>query len=170
MIRPAPNEHQVNILPARQSDLAAIMALERSGFATAEQWSERSWQGELLGENRTILIARSAHPLGVISLKTTGELADLHRLVVAPDRRRHGIGSDLVWAGLMVVRRQGVQAVILEVDYTNEAAIALYQRIGFEQLSVRRHYYGPDQHALIMKLYDLQQWPDKVFGLEITDD
>jgi ribosomal-protein-alanine N-acetyltransferase len=170
MIRPAPNAHQVNILPARQSDLAAIMALERSGFPSAEQWSERSWQGELLGESRTILIARSAHPLGVLSLKTTGELADLHRLVVAPDRRRRGIGSDLVWAGLMAVRRHGVQAVILEVDYTNEAAIALYQRVGFEQLSVRRNYYGPDQHALIMKLYDLQQWPDKVFGLEITDD
>jgi ribosomal-protein-alanine N-acetyltransferase len=170
MTRPAPANPEVSILPARQVDLTAIMLLERAGFPTAEQWSERSWQGELLGESRTILIARSFHPVGVIALKTTGELADLHRLVVAPSHRGRGIGGDLVRAGLAAVRHLGAQAVILEVDYTNEPAIALYARLGFEQLSVRRHYYGPEQHALIMKLYDLQQWPAKLFGLEITDD
>ncbi len=169
MIHPAPNNHEISILPARQSDLAAIVTLERGGFPEAEQWSERSWQGELLGEHRTILIARSSQPIGVISLKTIGGLADLHRLVVAPASRRRGVGADLVWAGLTAVRQLGAQAVILEVDYANESAISLYARVGFEQLTVRQNYYGPGQHALIMKLYDLQQWPGKVFGLAITD-
>lgn len=165
MIRPAPNQHEINVSPARQVDLPAIMGLERAGFPAAEQWSERSWQGELLGESRTILIARNARPVGVITLKTTGELADLHRIVVAPAGRRRGVGATLLWAGLTAVRHLGAQAVILEVDYLNEAAIALYQRTGFEQLAVRQSYYGPGQHALIMKLYDLPQWPDKVFGV-----
>ena len=66
------------------------MIMERSGFAGAEQWSERSWLGELLGDGRTILIARAHRPVGVISLQTIGELADLHRLVVAADHRRRG--------------------------------------------------------------------------------
>ena len=48
---------------------------------------------------------------------------------------------------------------MLEVDYDNEAAIALYQRLGFEQLTARRDYYGPGQDALILKLYDLEDWP-----------
>ena len=170
MNRPAAGNPEISILPVRRDDLAAIMMLERAGFPEAEQWSERSWQGELLGESRTILIARGSHPVGVIALKTTGELADLHRLVVAPSHRRRGIGADLVRAGLTAVRHLGAHAVILEVDYTNEAAIALYGRLGFEQLTVRRNYYGPEQHAMIMKLYDLQQWPDKLFGLAITDD
>ena len=73
---------EISILPAHRDDLEAIMLLERSGFRAAEQWSERSWRGELLGEGRTILIARAQHPVGVISIKTVGELADLHRLVV----------------------------------------------------------------------------------------
>ncbi len=157
---------EISILPVRQGDLAAIMILERAGFPPAEQWSERSWQGELLGEGRTILIARGHHPVGVISLKTIGELADLHRLVVAPAARRLGLGEGLVRAGLTAVRHLGAKAVILEVDYTNEAAIRLYQRIGFEQLAARRNYYGPGQDALIMKLYDLPEWPERVFGVE----
>ena len=48
--------------------------------------------------------------------------------------------------------------MILEVDYTNDPAIALYARVGFEQLTARKNYYGPGQHALIMKLYDLETW------------
>jgi [ribosomal protein S18]-alanine N-acetyltransferase len=151
----------ISILPARLDDLPAIMGLEQAGFPAAEQWSERSWRGELLGERRTILVARAQHPVGVISITTVAELADLHRLVVEPRSRRQGIGADLVRAGLEIVLQLGVRAVILDVAYHNEAAIALYQQLGFEQLSARQDYYGPGQHALILKLYELQTWPDR---------
>jgi len=157
----ASHNPEISILPARLDDLPAIMGLEQAGFPAAEQWSERSWRGELLGERRTIMVARAQHPVGVISITTVGELADLHRLVVEPRSRRQGIGADLVRAGLEIVRQLGVRAVILDVAYHNEAAIALYQQLGFEQLSARQHYYGPGQHALILKLYELQTWPDR---------
>jgi [ribosomal protein S18]-alanine N-acetyltransferase len=153
---------EISILPAHRNDLDAIMLLERSGFPAAEQWSERSWQGELFGEARTILIARAQRPVGVISIQTVGELADLHRLVVDSRSRRRGIGTDLVHAGLQVVRRLRVREVILDVAFDNEPAIAFYQQLGFEQLRVRQDYYGPGQHALILKLYDLQTWPDSI--------
>jgi ribosomal-protein-alanine N-acetyltransferase len=150
---PAPS--QVSIVRAHADDLPSIMALERAGFAESEQWSERSWRGELLADHRRILIARSYQPVGVISFGVIGELADLNRLVVAPAHRRRGIGTRLVRAGLDVVRAAGAKAATLEVDYTNEPAIALYQRLGFEQLTVRDDYYGPGRPALILKLYDL---------------
>ena len=108
------------------------------------------------------MIARAQHPVGVIAIKTIGEVADLHRIVVEPRSRRRGIGADLVRAGLHVVRGLAVREVILDVAYDNEPAIALYQQLGFEQLSARKDYYGPGQHALILKLYDLQTWPDRI--------
>jgi [ribosomal protein S18]-alanine N-acetyltransferase len=146
---------RVNVAAARQADLAAILELERSGFDEPEQWSERSWQGELLGEGRTVLIARSYHPVGVIAFQTVGHTADLHRLVVSPRHRRSGVATRLVEAGVEAVRQLGARSVILEVSYTNEPAIALYQRLGFEQLAARENYYGPGQHALILKRWDL---------------
>ena len=152
----------VSIVAARRDDLPAVLALERTGFPAAEQWSERSWAGELLGEGRTVLLARAEQAVGIIALRTTGELADLHRLVVAPNRRRSGVGAALTRAGLDAVRRLGARAVVLEVDYANEPAIALYQRLGFEQLTVRRGYYGPGRDALILKLYDLPGWPERL--------
>jgi ribosomal-protein-alanine N-acetyltransferase len=160
---PAPPFH---ITVARRDDLPAILALERAGFAEDEQWSERSWAGELAGAGRTVLLARSGTVVGVISLFTTGELADLHRLVVAPGQRGQGIGLALVQAGLEAVRHLGAFAVMLEVGYRNEAAIALYQRVGFEQLRARPDYYGPGQHALILKLYDLPTWAERYEAAE----
>jgi len=146
----------LGVTSARQEDLEAILLLERDGFAEPEQWSRRSWQGELLAERRTILVARAHQPVGVISLQTVGPAADLHRLVVSPKARRQGVGSALVRAGVDAVRRQGARTVTLEVGYDNEPAIALYQRLGFEQRAARENYYGPGQHALILRLYDLQ--------------
>ena len=151
----------VSISPAHRDDLTAVLALERAGFPEAEQWSERSWAGELLGEGRTVLLARAEQVLGVVAFRTVGEHADLHRVVVAPASRRAGLGTALVTAGLEAVRRLGARAVLLEVDYDNEPAIALYQHLGFEQLSARRDYYGPGQDALILKLYDLETWPQR---------
>lgn len=159
----------VSILPARRDDLPAVLALERAGFAEAEQWSERSWAGELLGEGRTVLLARAEQVLGVVAFRTVGEHADLHRLVVAPGHRRAGLGTALVTAGLEAVRHLGARAVLLEVDYDNEPAIALYQHLGFEQLTARRDYYGPGQDALILKLYDLEGWPAR-FAAQLREE
>lgn len=151
-------QQQVSILPAHRDDLPAVMGLERTGFPVAEQWSERSWLGELLGDGRTVLIARTHVPVGVICLQTVGDTADLHRIVVAERHRREGIGAALVTAGLEAVRHAGARSVMLEVAFDNDPAIALYQRLGFEQLAARDDYYGPGRHALILKLYDLASW------------
>jgi [ribosomal protein S18]-alanine N-acetyltransferase len=146
---------EVNVLPARRADLDAIVALERAGFPEPERWSERSWLGELVADNRKVLIARSYQTLGVITWSVLGELAELLRLVVAPPHRRTGIGTLLVETGVEAVRLAGARAAMLEVGYTNEPAIALYQRLGFEQLRVRDNYYCPGRHALILKRYTL---------------
>jgi ribosomal-protein-alanine N-acetyltransferase len=122
-----------------------------------------------LGEGRTVLLARAEQVLGVVAFRTTGEHADLHRLVVSPSHRRAGLGAALVEAGLEAVRHLGACAVLLEVDYDNEPAIALYQRLGFEQLTARRDYYGPGRDALILKLYDLQGWPAR-FAAQLREE
>ena len=95
-----PRIPMVSILPARRGDLDAIMALERAGFADRRaveraQLAGRAAGGQPHGPDRP-----GRHPVGVITFSVIGELADLHRLVVAPAHRRPGIGAELVEAGL----------------------------------------------------------------------
>ena len=155
----------IAIGPARQDDLAAIMELERAGFAVAEQWSERSWQSELVADGRRVLIARAHRLVGVISVRT-GREAELLRLAVDPRARRQGVGAALVRAGVRAAGFAGARAMLLEVRWDNEPAIALYQRLGFEQLAARANYYGPGLDALILKLWELTDldrgWRDQI--------
>lgn len=157
------------IEPATLADLDEILAVERASFAESEQWSEQSWRAELSGQRR-VLIARAgpavpaAEPtgsdqmgpsLGVLSVQTIDQTADLHRIAVTPEQRRSGLGRRLIAAGIETAHEDGASQMILEVRYDNEPAIALYQDCGFEQLAARRDYYGPGADALVLKLYQL---------------
>jgi ribosomal-protein-alanine N-acetyltransferase len=50
------------------------------------------------------------------------------------------------------LREMGVKQVFLEVRDNNAPAIALYEKTGFEKISVRRDYYGTGSDALIYKI------------------
>jgi ribosomal-protein-alanine N-acetyltransferase len=83
-----------------------------------------------------------------------------HVALAALDRKT---GGDLAAAYLGRLGRgaaaSGVGEAFLEVRPTNLAAIRLYQRLGFEQIGIRRGYYqAPDgrEDAIVLKL-DLRQ-------------
>ena len=47
---------------------------------------------------------------------------------------------------------EGVEQILLEVRESNEAAIKLYVKLGFNEISLRRNYYrDPQEHAVIMQ-------------------
>lgn len=42
---------------------------------------------------------------------------------------------------------------LLEVNENNVKALKLYKKIGFEEISVRKNYYGNNENAIIMIKY-----------------
>lgn len=135
------------IAEAGAEDLAEILALE-GAFAQGERWSESSWEAELLGEGRTVLVARDDTTLlGVVALVSAGDVTDLYRIIVAPAARRRGVACALLHEGLA---RVGTR-VLLEVRDDNFPAIALYTRHGFTTISTRPDYYALGVDALIME-------------------
>ncbi|MDO5629799.1 MAG: GNAT family N-acetyltransferase [Mobilicoccus sp.] len=138
--------------PATKADLPAIMGLEQA-FDHA-RWSEDAWAEELASPRACVLLERDAEGrvVGVVTFTRVEEVADLNRVVVAPDARRAGIGRRLVLAGLAWAAEHGVQQVMLEVDADNAPAIALYDSVGFTRLATRANYYGAGRDALVMAL------------------
>lgn len=158
---------------AGPADLDAIMVLERAGFDEASRWSAESWTAELAGADRCVLVAgRSGHGelSGVATFQVVGEVADLHRIMVAPDHRGRGIGRALIEAGLAWVGERQGRRVLLEVEQDNAPALALYRRLGFVGLARRKDYYGAGRHALVMQCdiakdhvagHDLEGWTSR---------
>jgi len=68
----------------------------------------------------------------------SGAAADsgyLQRIAVAPERRRRGLARDLVIDALRWMNAQGRTRCLVNTGEANDAALALYERIGFERLT-----------------------------------
>jgi len=68
---------------------------------------------------------------------------ELHLLniTVSPHLRKLGLGIRIMTAIEGVAAQQNMPRIILEVRPTNYGALALYQKLGYEQIGVRKNYY-----------------------------
>ena len=78
-------------------------------------------------------IARDSHPASY-------HVADLG-LMVAAGHRRQGVGRALLQQAIDWAHEVGVRKLELHVFPHNEAAIALYESVGFEREGYRRAHY-----------------------------
>ena len=94
---------------------------------------------------------RIAVEQGFIEFAQAADFADIYDVEVVTEFRGQGYASRLMELFLAEMRRRGVTVVTLEVRVDNLAAIGLYQKFGFAQVSVRQRYYdGVD--GLLMRL------------------
>ena len=88
---------------------------------------------------------------GFIEFHQVADFADIHNIEVKPEYRGKGYGSKLMELFLNEMKKRSVAEVTLEVRVDNKMASRLYEKFGFEQVSVRRGYYnGID--GLLMRL------------------
>jgi [ribosomal protein S18]-alanine N-acetyltransferase len=72
-------------------------------------------------------------------------------VAVDPDHRRRGIATTLLERLFELTRDDERRGYTLEVRISNEDAIRLYERLGFEPRGIRRGYYTDNKEdALIM--------------------
>jgi [ribosomal protein S18]-alanine N-acetyltransferase len=75
----------------------------------------------------------------------------INTLAVHPGWRRQGLASLLLTHVLEDAVRRGAEKATLEVRRSNEGALRLYERFGFEVGGVRKEYYRqPVEDALIL--------------------
>jgi [ribosomal protein S18]-alanine N-acetyltransferase len=130
--------------PMRAGDIDALVPLARTLFAGDPPWTAEQFASELAGvpETRWYVVAEADGQLaGYAGLMVVGETADVQALAVAASAQRQGIGRMLLGAVIDQARRSGARELFLEVRADNEAALALYVRAGFEQISRRPGYY-----------------------------
>lgn len=68
---------------------------------------------------------------------------ELHLLniTVSPQLRQLGLGQRIMSAIEAVAAQQKMPRIILEVRPSNSAALALYKKLGYEQIGIRKNYY-----------------------------
>jgi len=71
----------------------------------------------------------------------------LHKIFIDQKYRKQKFGSQII----QEINKKFInKAIMLEVDSINKVAIDFYTYHHFQQINIRKDYYGKDHHALIM--------------------
>lgn len=121
-----------------------LALLHREDFA--RPWSDDEF-ASLLAQDTVFGFAvletgkASAGPVGFVLARLAAGEGEILTIVVARAHRRQGLGWRLMDAVLRELHAQRAEALFLEVDETNMAALHLYKRLGFSEVGKRPGYY-----------------------------
>ena len=141
----------MDIVKMTASHVSQVAALEAICFH--DPWSEKSVASELINALSCWLVALDGERVaGYIGSQTVMGESDMMNVAVHPDYRRRGIAESLIESLIRELKNRGSHALMLEVRDSNEPAIALYEKLGFQQVGLRKNYYHtPKEHARILR-------------------
>jgi ribosomal-protein-alanine N-acetyltransferase len=142
----------MRILPLDQTHLGDVAVLEQLCFPE-EPWSEQAL-GVLCRDHGTgyVAVDEDGHALAYVGMTYAADEGSITNVATHPAARRKGLGRAVVGALLAKASELALAFVYLEVRPSNEAAIALYQSLGFETVGRRKNFYRhPTEDALLMQ-------------------
>jgi ribosomal-protein-alanine N-acetyltransferase len=136
-------------------DIPTLVLLDKEYFPYSP-WSPAQFKEEFAGipSTRFFELAISDNEIvgyaGVIA-PGPDAVADILTVTVIDGFRRQGIAKRLIADIEGYCQSKGSSAVMLEVATDNTGAIALYENLGYSQISKRSNYYGSKKDAFVMQ-------------------
>lgn len=133
-----------------ECDIDAICVIENAAFSMP--WSRQAFEDVVNDSKACYVVAEEdGKPVGYCGAYTILDEADINQVAVDENYRKRGIATAMLQELLQKLQRKGIRAVTLEVRKSNQAAISLYEGLGFVTEGVRKEFYEkPKEDALIM--------------------
>ena len=141
---------------AIQLDLPVLVSMERVLFADSP-WSMGQFKEEFKGvpNSRFFMVATNEQDqivgYAAVLVVAPGVEADVLTVAVLPDYARKGIATHFMTELEKWSLEKKASAMMLEVGVTNNAAIALYEKLGYQTIATRKGYYGAGLDAFVMR-------------------
>lgn len=122
-------------------------------------WNAETFQTFLKNSVHRAYIAHTPDagdvPVGFVLVRTIARESEILSIAVNSEQRGRGVASGLLYRICETLKSERVGKIFLEVGRENNAAIALYQKLGFAPVGDRKAYYqnrgGEDRmNAIIM--------------------
>lgn len=149
------NSSLIFIRRMRDEDLPEVLTIENLCFSNP--WSKETFRGEI--QNKAIsfplvvIHSWQKRIIGYVIFWQIGDEAQINNVAIHPDYQGQGFGEIALRYVFERLRENGVHFVCLEVRVSNLPALALYRKLGFTVLGVRKEYYtNPVEDAYVMGL------------------
>ncbi|HEX5448904.1 MAG TPA: ribosomal protein S18-alanine N-acetyltransferase [Gaiellaceae bacterium] len=148
----------VYIRPLCLDDLDAIESIEQRAYPTP--WSRSMFASELAKPTSICLGAFDGGRL--VGYTINARYVDawhVMNVAIDPRHRRRGVATALIERLFELTRDDERRGYTLEVRVSNEGAIRLYTRLGFEARGVRRGYYTDNREDALIMWRDAEELP-----------
>lgn len=144
---------QAMLRPMEAGDISEVMVVEQ--LAYPHPWSERIMRDCLKASHYHGWVLEVANDIkGYFFLSVVAGEMHVLNLCIHPELQGQGWGRDMLHRAFNLASTMyDANMCFLEVRPSNEAALALYQSEGFNEIGSRKNYYPADQgreDALVM--------------------
>ncbi|CAM3641742.1 ribosomal protein S18-alanine N-acetyltransferase [Rahnella bruchi] len=142
-----------NISILTTADLPRAFEIEQASHAFP--WTENTLASNQGERYLNLKIMQGEVMAGFAITQIVLDEATLFNIAIDPAFQRQGLGRTLLEEVIQLLEQKDVFTLWLEVRASNAKAIALYESLGFNELSVRRNYYPAAQgreDAIMMAL------------------
>lgn len=141
---------QIAVRELREEDCKELSRIEQESFSMP--WSEEDFRMLLTRDYCRYVVAEAdGRVVGCCGFTNSCNEGNIDNVVVDAAYRGQGIGQKMLQEALAIGEAEGIEAFTLEVRVSNEAAIHVYEKLGFKSEGVRpRFYEKPVEDAMIM--------------------
>lgn len=135
--------------------------LNAQAYSSGSPWSLEQIAASLENPHSHYLLLKEKEQwLGYLSYQAILDEAEITQLVILPACQCQGLGHYLMKAFIAQAQKRKLKHVFLEVRASNERARRLYEKVGFEQVSVRKNYYHQpieDGYVMCLKIEEVSE-------------
>lgn len=143
----------------QSADLDAMYRLDVECFEPEFRFSRRAMKGFAEAAESVTVLAEAGQELAGFVIAEVAEGAGYVVTVdVAPAWRRRGLGRRLMEELEAKVRAAGAETIMLHVFTGNDAAVRMYEALGYERKGVARRFYGVGRDGWV---YEKPLKPDR---------
>jgi [ribosomal protein S18]-alanine N-acetyltransferase len=125
--------------PMQMVDIDAIMVIEPAIYS--HPWTRGNFSDSLNSGYQAWVLEEDGEVIGYSLLMMVLDEAHLLNLSIEKTHQKQGLGRYLLSHMIAVAKYHHALNMFLEVRASNDAAIALYENMGFCEMSIRRGYY-----------------------------
>lgn len=135
-----------------REDLPQVLKIEEELFYE-QKWNEEMFLHDLEYDYaRYFSLFLKEDLIGYIGVYLLFPEMEISNVAITTRHQKKGYSHYLMQCALELAREGAFTDIFLEVEASNTSAIALYRRYGFQEMGIRRDYYGKGRDAFVMKL------------------
>ena len=131
----------------QKCDLDEVYNIESVVFT--DPWLKELFEMEM--DHDAFVLEKDSHIAGYICTWQVLEEGTITNIAIKPEFQRQGLGETIFNEMFKMMEMRNVRYYYLEVRESNKAALALYSKLGFSTIGIRKGYYNnPIENAIVM--------------------